>query len=1444
MSESTQGSVHPQSAAVTHALTEDEHVLRGIFMELLDREHVDLDESFFGLAGDSIAVLRLVSRAGKAGVRITVQDVFECKSIRTLACAARANRQGVSGDETAGSRERSENSEEPEDNAGSLLQITRKEIEEFEFANYDKNSQQNIENIFPLTPLQEGLLFQGLLAKEQDPYVVQNTVRLRGQIDSEVLKRAMWLVAERHVNLRSAFLERRETGQAVQIVLRSFEIPWTTIDLSGLDANSRDDEVLRLLREDSMQRFDMGAGPLLRCMLLRLDKDSHQFVFTYHHIILDGWSLNVVLDELFYIYRANCDTTALADVTPYREYLEWLRRQDLPDARRAWQESLGGLDGATRISRSNSARNFSVPEVIAISIGSELTARLEEVAQANDITMNFLVQGIWGVLVSRLVGRDDVVFGNTVSGRSADIPGIEKMTGLFINTIPVRVRVRYGDSALDISKRLQAEQAELVEYHHLALPDIQQAAGHRDLFDAVLFFQNFITYSMDDSCLGQGGFEVAHTESRNYSHYPLVLVAFYAENCLEMRLEYAADLFERAAVEQWAAQFMGLLGAVADNPNQRAGDLEIVRPEERRLLEEWNETACELPELGLAQLFEMQARRCADEVAVVHGAEGLTYAGLNMRANQLASYLRRCGVGPDQLVAILMSRSVDLIVAILAVVKAGGAYVPLDHAWPMRRLSLVMADTGASVLLCDEALAQAGQEAAGGAAVIIADGSRGVDADAPGDVAVRLSLDHLAYVMYTSGSTGSPKGVAVTQRSVVALALDRCWRSESYRRALFHSPHAFDASCYELWVPLLAGGAIVVAPAGRMGIEDLSGLLAGDRIDAIHVTAGLFQAIAAERPALFSGVREVLTGGDVVPASAVADVLAACPGTVVRHLYGPTEVTLCATQYLVVDLGSREAPLPIGRPMDNTRCYVLDSALRMVPPGVVGELYVAGAGLARGYLNRPGLTAERFVACPFGAAGERMYRTGDLAWWTPGGELVFAGRSDGQVKVRGFRVEMGEVEACLCALPGVGQAAVVGPEHKPGDRRLVGYVTAATGSEVLDPVALRSAVAARLPEFMVPSAVVVLESLPLTANGKVDRTALPVPDLGLSSAGKGPRSPIEEIIAGLFADVLGVASVGIEDNFFDMGGHSLLAMRLVSRIRTVLGFELSIRSLFEAPTIAALVGQLDGPHRQGDALATLLPLRRGGHRPALFCVHPGGGLGWCYSGLIARLGPDRPIYGIQAQGLIDRGSLPRTIEEMAKFYTKEIMAVQERGPYHLLGWSFGGAVAHAMAVRLRELDQEVGLVAMLDSRPQANDVGRERVQAWNMLVEVFDGADFAGLDVKSQDVPGILEILRQNKSPLGELSEHTVEAMQEILANNYHLMSAYMPNSFDGNIAYFSANRGRAVNALPLASLWRPFVHGNIEDHAIDCLHHEMMKPESLSIIGAVAMNKLALLER
>ncbi|MFJ8630153.1 amino acid adenylation domain-containing protein [Streptomyces sp. NPDC093568] len=1046
--------------------------------------------------------------------------------------------------------------------------------------------QSGLQDILPLAPLQEGLLFHSVYDEAApDVYLVQQAIDLEGDLDTDALAAACRTLLRRHANLRAAF-RYQGVKRPVQLIPHQVELPWEETDLSRLPEADRAAAADGLLEEDRLRRFDLARPPLMRFTLIRLGARRYRFVLTNHHILLDGWSRPMLVRELLALYRTKGDDSALPRVRPFRDYLQWIAAQDRDTAVAAWREALAGLDGPTLVSPQAAERPPVVPGRLETELDAADHAALGVLARERSLTLNSLVQGAWAVVLSGLTGRDDVVFGTTVSGRPPEIAGIETMVGLFINTLPVRVRLRPDEPFVDAVRRTQDEQTRLQAHQQLGLAEVQRLAGAGELFDTTMVFEN---YPVDigaerDEPGGFRGVTVTGTRNRDATHYPLALVAVGRDG-LRLRLDHQPDLIPPDLARAVLDRLVRVLRTVAAEPERPVGRLDLLSAEERgAALALGRGTDTGPVGESLPEAFRAQVARTPNAPAVRCGTTVLDYTELDTRSDALARRLVALGVGAESPVGLLMDRSAQLVVSVLAVLKAGGAYVPLRQGDPVDRLRQVTGLAGVSLVLTDEEHAALGEEL--GLTVVRAEAPDAIGAELP---VVAGNTDRLAYVMHTSGSTGIPKGVAVTHRDVVELARDRSFAGGAHARVLVHSPHAFDASTYEMWVPLLSGGTAVVAPPGDLDADALGKVLTEHEVTGLWLTSGLFQLVADEAPHHLAGVREVWTGGDVVPAAAVGRIRRACPDTTVVDGYGPTETTTFAVRHRLPANSPLPATVPIGTPLDNTRLLVLDTALRPVAPGLMGELYIAGAGLARGYWQRSALTAERFVADPYGPAGTRMYRTGDLVRWTAEGTLEYLGRADEQVKIRGFRIELGEIEAVLGRHPQVAQAVVTLQEPRPGDKRLVAHLVAQDGGAPA-PETLRAHLAAELPDYMVPSVFVTLDVLPLTGNGKIDRRALPVPETAPDATeSRAPRTPREDILCGLFAELLGVPRVGVDDDFFALGGHSLLATRLVGRIRSALGAELTVRQLFEAPTVSALSRALDTADTARPALGPAEP---------------------------------------------------------------------------------------------------------------------------------------------------------------------------------------------------------------------------------------------------------------
>ncbi len=1093
---------------------------------------------------------------------------------------------------------------------------------------------QNVESVYPLTGMQQGILLRVLRHPQAGEYVEQVSWTLEGDFDAPAFERAWGLVTERHPVLRTAFFWEG-LDRPLQVVRRAAALPVEELDWRGLGGAEREERLARFLADDRARGFRLSAAPLMRLTRIRLPGSASHFVWTHHHLLLDGWSAALCLRDVFTFYEALCrgDAARPGRAPSFERYVEWSARQDPAAGEAFWRGALAGLPGAEApgVARAG-AREGERYGVAGATLEAELVERLGAAARRHQLTLNTLFQGAWGALLAAYTGEDDLAFGSVVAGRNVPLPGVDAVPGVFVNTVPVRVRARPGETAAELLRALQAEQLRARDHEHWPAERLREWSGlprGRRLFDTLFVFQNLPDVGVQFA-------EVAGVRVRDFRRaspteglgYALVLEVVPAEG-MELRLAYDEARFDAASAGRLLGHLRTLLEALSGNLEIPAAELPLLPPAERaRVVEEWSGAGAEIPvEAPLHRLFERRAETSPDAVAVSSAERSLTYGELDRRADRLARALAALGVGPEVPVALCLERSEEMVVAVLGVLKAGGAYVPLDPAYPAGRLAYVLADCRAPVLVTQAGLAERLPEF-GGETVLVdgtllgpdpgranefaattaqsppsrTDGNddealpehaavlpsplagegsgEGGTRGAPVPTHAEASPDHLAYVIYTSGSTGQPKGVQVTHANAVRLfraTEDRFGFGERDVWTLFHS-YAFDFSVWEMWGALLYGGRLVVVPfETSRDPAAFRALLGREGVTVLSQTPSAFRQLAAadERAGDGSGLalRWVVFGGEALEPASLRSWVARHGDERPRlvNMYGITETTVHVTHRL---FGREEveggAASPIGVPIADLRVYVLGRAGEPVPAGVPGEMYVGGAGVARGYLGRPDLTAERFVPDPFSARpGARLYRSGDRARWTDAGELEYLGRADLQVKVRGFRVEPGEVEAALLAHPGVREAVVVAREE-----RLVGYVVPREGEA--PPSELRAHLRARLPEHMVPAAVVALDALPLTPNGKLDRRALPTPEsAGAEEAYVPPRTPTEAVLAGIWTEVLGVERVGAHSGFFDLGGHSLLAMRVASRVHEATGAELPMRAVFEAPTLEELAAEVD-----------------------------------------------------------------------------------------------------------------------------------------------------------------------------------------------------------------------------------------------------------------------------
>jgi amino acid adenylation domain-containing protein/non-ribosomal peptide synthase protein (TIGR01720 family) len=1048
---------------------------------------------------------------------------------------------------------------------------------------------QNIADIYPLSGVQQGMLFESLYAPDSGVYFQQWICTLNGQLNVPAFEQAWQQVVARHSILRTAFVWE-ELTQPLQVVYRQVDVQLQTHDWQQLSAQQQQQQLEQLLQSQRQQGFQLSVAPLIHLCLIQLSANSYQFIYNHHHLLLDGWSMPLLLQDLLQFYQAisQGDSFSLQPTLSYRNYIAWLQQQDLTQAEQFWQQKLLGFNAPTPliVDKSSSVeQQGSGYSTQQIQLTTKATAQLQTFARQHQLTMNNLVQATWAILLCRYSQETDVVFGATVSARPPAILGIESMVGIFINTLPVRVQVSEDTQVLALLKDLQAQQVESEQYSYSSLAEIQGLSDvprGTPLFESIVVFEN---YPIDEALQHNNySFSLDNIYAIEQTNYPLTVVAVPGEQ-LFVKISYDTSRFGDAAITRLLGHFQTLLEGIVAHPEGRILQLPMLtQPEQQQLLIEWNDTQVDyLQDKCIHQLFEEQVERTPDAVAVVFDNQQLTYHELNSRANQLANYLKTLGVKPDVLVGICVERSLEMVVGLLGILKAGGAYVPLDPEYPIERLHFMLEDAQVRVLLTQQRLLEKLPEHQSHV-VCLDTGWRSVSQFSEEQAIASVQATNLAYVIYTSGSTGKPKGAMNTHRGICNRLL---WMQQAYQltavdSVLQKTPFSFDVSVWEFFWPLLIGARLVVAkPSGHKDSAYLANIIKQQQITTLHFVPSMLQVFLEELNLQnCTSLKRVICSGEALLWELQQRFFARL-NCELHNLYGPTEAAIDVT-YWECQPDDNLTIVPIGRPIANTQIYILDKNLQPVPIGIPGELHIGGVGLARGYLNRPELTQEKFIPNPFnnskfkisyGKASlqkSKLYKTGDLARYLPDGNIEYLGRIDNQVKIRGFRIELGEIEAALSKHQDVQTSCVIVREDIPGDKRLVAYIVPQPQTTPTISV-LRSFLKEKLPDYMIPSAIAILESLPLTPNGKIDRRALPQPEArtGIENDIVLPRTPIEAKLAEIWAQVLRIEQIGIHDNFFELGGDSILSIQIISRAK-VGGIKLTVKQLFANPTIAQL----------------------------------------------------------------------------------------------------------------------------------------------------------------------------------------------------------------------------------------------------------------------------------
>jgi amino acid adenylation domain-containing protein len=1261
---------------------ETEANIAEIWSQLLGVEQVGVHDNFFALGGHSLLATQVVSRLRNSfRADVPLRLLFEGPTVAQLATALEAMREGA-----------------PSLQEHPILPVPR-------------------DVRLPLSYAQQRLWFLDKLEPGSTAYNSPSALRLQGQLDLNALEASLHVIVERHESLRTTFQEI--DGEPVQVIAPAAAFPFEHLDLTSLPSSERAEWTQKYLQEEDQWQFDLSRGPLFRARVVRVEAEEHLLLLNMHHIVSDGWSMGVFAQELAACYEAFChgESVQLPDLPiQYADFAHWqqeLLQGDVLDAQLSyWKKQLAGRLPVLQLPTDapRPAKQTFRGSYVSLDLPKELSDRLAQIGQQEATTLYMTLLSAFKVLLYRYSGQEDVLVGTPVAGRNRE--EIEGLIGFFVNTLVLRSAL---SAELTFRELLaQVREVSIGAYAHQDLPFeklVEVLAPDRDMSHTPLFQVMFTFQNAEDQALHLPGLTISHVEPEHETaKFDLTLAMAAEADGLIATMEYNTDLFRRETIQRMIQHFQTLLESIAADADQTLSALPLLQQEERNhLLSLWQEGhVFEAAErTTIHQRFEQQARQSPDLIALVDQDRRWTYRELNEQANRLAHCLQQRGVAPEVLVGLMLERSAEVVIGILAILKAGGAYVPLDPTYPPERLAFMLEDSQVSVLLTQERF-MAGLPPHEAHAICFDRDRAEIEQQSAENPTSPVTADNLAYVIYTSGSTGKPKGVLIQHGNVTRLfdATESWYQfGASDVWTLFHS-YAFDFSVWEIWGALLYGGRLVVVPyLVSRSPEAFRQLLCEEGVTVLNQTPSAFyqlmQADELAGNAASLALRYVILGGEALD-------LQSLKSWFTRHgdlqpqlvnMYGITETTVHVTCRPIArtDLEAGAGSV-IGLPIPDLQLYVLDAHLQPVPYGVTGEMYVGGAGVARGYLNRPDLTEERFVADPFRAGAHKMYRTGDLARLLPSGELEYQGRIDHQVKIRGFRIELGEIEAALSAHPAVETNVVIAREDIAGDKRLVAYLVGRAAQEPLASADLRRYLQEKLPDYMVPSAFVTLDAMQLTANGKVDKRALPAPDTagaGRETEYVAPRNRAEQQLADIWVDVIGVERVGVTDNFFAIGGHSLLAVRLIAEVRKHLQADLPLSLLFQEGTVEQMAAYL----REQDGLGkSLVPMKTNGSKPPFFFIHPGGGSVFSYLDLVRALDIERPFYALQARGLEDDQEPIEDVEALAAHYIREMQSVQAAGPYHLGGWSFGGVVAYEMARQLQERGEGVAMLTLLDSQ--------------------------------------------------------------------------------------------------------------------------------------------------
>ncbi|MCY8026759.1 amino acid adenylation domain-containing protein [Bacillus sonorensis] len=1148
-----------------------------------------------------------------------------------------------------------------------------------------------IKNIYPLSHMQEGMLFHSFLREKEGAYVEQSLFTIKGSLSYDWFQRSIQVIIDRHDIFRTVFLPHvpNLTGpRQVVMAERSFHL--YTEDISHLQTNDQKKYIERFKEADKQKGFDLQKDMLMRISLLKTAEHEHACVWSHHHILMDGWCLGIILQEFMQIYQSirAGKPLSLEPVRPYSTYISWLIKQDKETAAEYWDSYLKNYSTPSPLPRvaDKETKEGYCREELTFTLNKQLTDKLKETAKQHGVTLATLIQTVWGVMLQQYNRTDDVVFGAVVSGRPSEIPDVESMIGLFINTIPIRVKTDREETFAELLKRCQKDMLDAEPFTYHPLFEIQgSTALKQELIDHIIIFENYpLQQKIADSADHiDASLQIDEVKVSEQSGYNFNLVVAPGDE-LVIKFSYNAYVYDVSWISCIKRQLTQALTTAADHSDCPVADFSFLDPTEKEMIvTQFNDTKTDYPKnKTIIELFREQAKKTPDQTAVVYGNMSISYRDLDKKSDALANELYKNGLRRNAIAGIRAAHSPEFIISVLAVLKAGGAYLPLDAELPPERISYMLEETNAAMLIVQKGLVPF---AAFQGAMITADAKAAIKENKE-TLSIASSPGDLAYIMYTSGSTGRPKGVMITNRNVVSLVCNSNYTSASvHDRLIMTGSISFDAVTFEMFGALLKGAALHIIDKSTMLTPHRFGAyLLENNITVLFLTTALFNQLAQAQADMFRGLHTLYVGGEALSPALINAVRHACPELSLYNIYGPTENTTFSTFFEIKR--DYAAPIPIGKPISNSTAFILDAKGRLLPTGVPGELCVGGDGVAAGYLNKKDLTNAVFCPHPF-VPGEKIYRTGDLARWLPDGNLEYISRIDRQMKIRGKRIEPAEIEARLLEIEGVREAAVTLIE-KDGEAQLyTHYVSDQSRTEK----SIRTNLARVLPDYMVPQHWVRIGRMPLTGNGKIDRSALPVPENELEKREDitPPRNWVEQELAQIWKSVLGIKTIGIYDDFFALGGHSLKALQVIHTLKHQQDIDIPIDFLFENPTIAQLAETLYSKQLKAADKQPVIKLNQpGGHH--LFCFPPISGFGMYFKDLALQLNLKAAVYGFH---FIEDDS---RIEQ----YVNCIIDRQPEGPYVLLGYSAGGNLAFEVVQAMERRGLEVSDLIIIDAYPK------------------------------------------------------------------------------------------------------------------------------------------------